>query len=258
MASEAIAGRPSGRISRTKIRTSDAPSMRAASRMSFGIPAKKLRSRKIANGSPKAMWKRTIPSTVSNRLEVVVQREHRDQRHLQRHDEQRHDHEEDPVAARELQPRERVAGEDADDDRRGRVLPTAICTVVHSESMIALLWKTCAVVLPGREARLREDLPPAAHREGLRGQDRGQEQPDRRHQPEQAEHEQQDLHGQLRGAADEPRAERFARRGRGSRPWAARRRSSALLPEAADVERRAPARPARTAARRSPSPRRSR
>ena len=39
--------------------------MRADSRMSFGIPMKKFRSRKIANGSPKAVWKRIRPSTVS-------------------------------------------------------------------------------------------------------------------------------------------------------------------------------------------------
>ena len=58
IASDAIAGRPSGRISRRKMRISDAPSMRADSRMSFGIPMKKLRSRKIANGRPNAVWKR--------------------------------------------------------------------------------------------------------------------------------------------------------------------------------------------------------
>ena len=65
IASEAIAGRPSGRISRRKIQISEAPSIRADSMMSFGIPTKKFRSRKIANGSPNAAWKRMIPSTVS-------------------------------------------------------------------------------------------------------------------------------------------------------------------------------------------------
>ena len=35
--------------------------MRADSMMSFGIPMKKLRSRKIANGNPKAVWKRIRP-----------------------------------------------------------------------------------------------------------------------------------------------------------------------------------------------------
>lgn len=37
VATEAIAGSPSGRIRRTKIWNSDAPSMRADSRMSFGL-----------------------------------------------------------------------------------------------------------------------------------------------------------------------------------------------------------------------------
>ena len=65
IASEAIAGRPSGRISRRKIVSSEAPSMRADSRMSFGMPTKKFRSRKIANGSPNALWKRISASAVS-------------------------------------------------------------------------------------------------------------------------------------------------------------------------------------------------
>ena len=39
--------------------------MRADSRMSFGIPTKKLRSRKIANGSPNAAWKRITLEHVS-------------------------------------------------------------------------------------------------------------------------------------------------------------------------------------------------
>jgi hypothetical protein len=71
IASEAIAGSPSGRISRRKMRISDAPSMRAASIRSFGIPMKKLRSRKIANGNPNAVWKRIRPRTVSKRPKVL-------------------------------------------------------------------------------------------------------------------------------------------------------------------------------------------
>ena len=51
MASEAIAGRPRGRIRRRKIQISLAPSMRADSRMSFGIPMKKLRRRKRRTGA---------------------------------------------------------------------------------------------------------------------------------------------------------------------------------------------------------------
>jgi hypothetical protein len=47
------------------MRNSEAPSMRADSRMSLGIPMKKLRSRKIAKGRPKAVWKRIRLPTVS-------------------------------------------------------------------------------------------------------------------------------------------------------------------------------------------------
>ena len=42
-------------------RSSPAPSSRPASSSSRGISAKKFRSRKIANGSPKAVWKSTTP-----------------------------------------------------------------------------------------------------------------------------------------------------------------------------------------------------
>ena len=66
IASDAIAGSPRGRIRRRKMRISDAPSIRADSRMSLGIPTKKLRSRKMANGSPNAVWNSTRPWTVSN------------------------------------------------------------------------------------------------------------------------------------------------------------------------------------------------
>ena len=68
IARDAIAGSPSGRMRRRKMRISEAPSIRADSRMSFGIPMKKFRNRKIANGSPNAVWKRTSPITVSKRL----------------------------------------------------------------------------------------------------------------------------------------------------------------------------------------------
>ena len=56
IASDAIAGRPSGSTSRRKMRASEAPSIRADSNTSFGIPRKKFRSRKIAKGSAKAVW----------------------------------------------------------------------------------------------------------------------------------------------------------------------------------------------------------
>jgi hypothetical protein len=61
--SDAIAGSPRGSTTRKNTVSSPAPSMRAASSRSRGMPAKKLRSRKIANGSPNATWKRITPST---------------------------------------------------------------------------------------------------------------------------------------------------------------------------------------------------
>ncbi len=63
IASDAIAGVPSGSITVKKMRHSLAPSNRAASSSSPGTWVKKLRSRKIANGNPKAVWNRMTPST---------------------------------------------------------------------------------------------------------------------------------------------------------------------------------------------------
>ena len=45
--------------------------MRADSKMSFGIPMKKFLSRKIANGSPNAAWKRMIERKVS-KIRIVT------------------------------------------------------------------------------------------------------------------------------------------------------------------------------------------
>ena len=119
--SDAIAGRPSGRISRRKMRISDAPSMRADSRMSFGSPTKKLRKQEDRERQPERGVEQDDPEHRVEEPEGVVQPEHRDQRHLQRHDEQRDVADEDPVTARELEPRERVAGERADHDDEQRV-----------------------------------------------------------------------------------------------------------------------------------------
>jgi hypothetical protein len=67
MSSDAIAGIPSGSTTRRNTISSPAPSIRAASRSSDGIPMKKFRSRKIANGKPKATWNSTTPGIVPNR-----------------------------------------------------------------------------------------------------------------------------------------------------------------------------------------------
>ena len=66
ISSDAIAGIPSGRTTRRNTMSSPAPSIRAASSSSEGIPMKKLRSRKIANGRPKATWNSTTPGIVPN------------------------------------------------------------------------------------------------------------------------------------------------------------------------------------------------
>ena len=117
---------------------------------------------------------------------MVVEREHRDQRHLQRHDEQRDHGDEDPVAAREVEPRERVAGERADQDHEQRVRDGDL---ERDQQRVRdrVVVQHHPVVLEGGEARLREDLPPALHRERLRRQDRREEEPERRDEPEQPE-----------------------------------------------------------------------
>ena len=52
--------------------------------------------------------------------DLVVERENRDQGHLQRHNEERDDADEGPVAAREVEPGEGIAGERGDNDRQER------------------------------------------------------------------------------------------------------------------------------------------
>ena len=59
---EASAGTESGRTMRKKIPRLVAPSIRAASINSAGRRMKKLRSRKIAKGRPKAVWASQIPT----------------------------------------------------------------------------------------------------------------------------------------------------------------------------------------------------
>ncbi len=99
---------------------------------------KKFRSRKIANGSPNAVWKRIETWDRVEEPEVVVQREDRDQRHLDRDDEQRNDDDEQPVAPRELEP-----GKGIGRKRRqamGRIVaPSEIQSVVKSDDVIASL-----------------------------------------------------------------------------------------------------------------------
>ena len=115
------------------------------------------------------------PSDRVEQAERVVEREDRDQRHLQRHHEQRDHDDEQPVAAGELEPGERVARERRDDDRQDRAADRDLRPSSTARSVMSLLSSSVAVVRPGREARLREDLPPAARRDQSAGQQRGEE-----------------------------------------------------------------------------------
>ena len=205
IASEAIAGRPSGRIRRMKIRNSEAPSMRADSRMSFGIPMKKLRSRKIANGSPNAVWKRIEPEHGVEDARGCCRAEDRDQRHLQRHDEQRDHPDEEPVAARELEPGKRIGGERGDDDRRAPSRRSRSPRSSSSECVIGPFWKSCAVVRPTSRGSACEKTSTSPPLSKSRRQDRGDEEAERRDEPEDADDDEEDLHRRLRDDAQDPR-----------------------------------------------------
>ena len=125
--------------------------------------------------------------------ERLVEPEHRDERHLQRHDEERdHDHEE-PVSPGEIEPRERVAGEGADEDGKQRAADRDPDRR-HERRGDRLVVEDRRVVLERELARLREDLPPAAFEVVLRREQRGQEEADRRNEPEQADDHERDVH----------------------------------------------------------------
>ena len=118
IASDAIAGRPSGRISRKKMRqlrrAVDPRRLEDVLRdPDEEVPQQEDRERQPERGVEEDQAEHGVEDP-----ELVVEREDRDQRHLQRHDEQRDHADEEPVAARELEPRERVAGERGDDDRQ--------------------------------------------------------------------------------------------------------------------------------------------
>ncbi len=85
-----------------------------------GSAMKKLRSRKIANGRPKATWNSTTPKIDPKMPRAPNSRAIGISADLDRHREQDDHRDEQPVAAGELHPRERVAGERADQRRRGR------------------------------------------------------------------------------------------------------------------------------------------
>ena len=107
--------------------------MRAASSSSRGMPAKKLRSRKIANGSPNATWNSTTPRMSPKMPEPSVELRHRDQRDLDRHHEQRdHDHERQSRPGKSIQANA-YAGQRAM-PTTSRVAGTVMSTVFQNES----------------------------------------------------------------------------------------------------------------------------
>src|SRR5262249_45004030 len=69
------------------------------------------------------------------------------------------------------------------------------------------------VVRPRRERRLGEDLPPALSGQVGGGQDRGQKEPDRRHEPGPADHEQDAVHRPLADEAEHLGGDALLRRG---------------------------------------------
>ena len=90
-----MAGTDSGTTIVRKMPTSPAPSIRAASIRSRGSVMKKLRSRKIPNGSANAVWASQIAPIAVGQPERLEQRQQRDERDLDRHQQQRDDDQEE-------------------------------------------------------------------------------------------------------------------------------------------------------------------
>ena len=110
--------------------------MRAASIRSLRDPDEEVPEQEDRERQPERGVEEDQPGDRVEEPEVVVEREDRDQRHLDRHDEHRDDDDEEPVAPRELEPGERVAGERRDDDREV-VAPSEIQSVVQIADVIA-------------------------------------------------------------------------------------------------------------------------
>src|SRR5581483_3935778 len=147
--------------------------------------------------------------------ERVVEREDRDQRDLQRDDEQADHPDEEPVAARKLEPGERVAGERPDDDRERGAADRDVERRQQRVGDVAVR-EEAVVVLPGGEARVGDHLPPTGRVEPVAGHDRGQEEAERRDQPEEADGGEDQVHGRPRRDADDLGRDALARGGLGS------------------------------------------
>src|SRR6185295_5531379 len=115
--------------------------------------------------------------------DLVVEREDRDERHLQRYDEQRHDGDERPIASGKVEPGEGVPGESGDEDREERAAdrdPDRRQERVPDRLRVP----KASVVLEGQKAWLAENAPPASLREVLRRDERRDEEPEGRYEPE--------------------------------------------------------------------------
>jgi hypothetical protein len=154
--SDAIAGRPSGRISFRKIRSGSAVDPRLED--VFGSPTKVARLEDRERQARRGVEQ----DDPEHRVEEagVVQLEHRDQRHLQRHGE--------AVLPMNSQSRPGSRATQARSPRvhrsrrRGRVADRDVRRRLQRDQ--GVVWEHRVVVRPFCHARLREDLPPAQTR----------------------------------------------------------------------------------------------
>ena len=194
IASDAIAGSPSGRIS-----AEEDPELGGAvdpRRLEQVLrdPDEEVPQQEDRERQPEGGVEEHEPEDRVEQAEVVVQREDRDQRHLDGDDEQRDHDQEEPVAARELEPRERVGSESGDRDRQDR-RTDGDENRRPDRRRDRLVVEDLAVVLERRQARLREDLPPACTPDLGGLQQRDEEQAKGRHQPEQPDEREQKVDG---------------------------------------------------------------
>ncbi len=148
--------------------------------------------------------------------EGVVEREHGDQRHLQWHDQKGDDEDEEPVAAGEVEPRERVAREGGDEDWQDRP-PDRDPERRPERRGDRIVLEDGPVVVERQVGRLHQERPPAVRRELGGIEQRDDEEADRRDQPEEADDDEQDVDRRLAEHADDPRRELLLDDGRWSR-----------------------------------------
>ena len=136
-------------------------------------------------------------------VEVVVEPEDGDQRHLDRHEQEPDDQQEEPVAAGELDPGERVAGQRGNEDRHDRRADRDEHR--HPERVRdPLVVEHVGVVLERPGARLRDVGPPAGLRRVGRRQQGGDEEPGGRDQPEDRDQREHDVDRRPLEEADDP------------------------------------------------------